>query len=85
MEDQKFWNLKLRSVCLKVLRNAVLLRYHALESVHGAWRTKQNKIWNFDMVDIAVREEENKERTMSKLEILFCFVLRAPWTDSRAW
>ena len=56
MEDQDFRNFNFRSVCLKVLLNAVLLSYHALESTHGARRTKQTKISNFDIADIAVHE-----------------------------
>ena len=61
MEDQIFRNFKFQTLFLKVLPNAVLLRYRSLETVHGARRTKQKKILNFDMAHIAVHEEENKE------------------------
>ena len=77
MECQDFWIFKFRLVFLKVLLNAVLLSYHAPELVHGAQRTKQKKISNFDTIVVAVHKEASR--------FFFCFVLRAPWTDSRAW
>ena len=61
MEDQIFRFFKFRIVFLKVLPNVVLLSYHAPETVHGARRTKQKKISNFDMAHIAVHEEKKKK------------------------
>ena len=81
MEEQKFWISIFRSVCLKVLRNAVRLSYHAPESVHGAQRTKQKKISNFDMVGIAVHEEENKET--NHVEVWNLVLFRSPSSVNR--
>ena len=37
---------------LKVLNSAVILRYHSLESVHGAWRTRRMKFENWQSMDL---------------------------------
>ena len=81
MRDQEFRNFIFHLVFLKVLRNAVLLSYHALESVHGARRTKQKKISNFDMADIAVHEEEKKKTNHVKVRDLL--LVRSPSSVSR--
>ena len=86
MEDQKIWNSKFRSVRLKVLRNAVLLRYHAPESVHGARRTKQNKILNLRMAGIAVfLLFFFVNRNISHVEVWNLLLFRSPSSVNRFW
>ena len=85
MEDQDFRNFKFRSVCRKVLLNAVLLSYRALESVHGARRTKQNKISNFDMVGFPcflLRERQYEPCRNSKSSFASFFELREPFLEN---
>ena len=83
MEEQIFWNFKFCSVCLKVLRNAVLLSYHAPESVHGAPRTKQNKISNFEMVRFLVFFFG--KRNISHVEVWNLVLFRSRSSVNRFW
>ena len=73
METQDFRNFKFRLVFLEVLRNAVLLSYRALESVHGARRTKQEKNQNFHL----------HERQQQLVEARNLHLLRSPSSVNR--
>ena len=83
MDSQEFRNFNFRSVCLKVLLNAVLLSYHAPESVHGARRTKQNKISNSDMVRFLLFFFV--KRNINHFEVWNLVLLRSRSSVNRFW